>query len=109
MQLFADMARHASKYMSQDAKTTDVPASKKRKLEDSGAGLENENGSVAGPTTLVMTAPDTSFSIPQRKKLTLEINCAGTKNYGLSITNKGNAETYTADFGEIGMLSENSV
>ncbi|KAF1976053.1 Rtt106-domain-containing protein [Bimuria novae-zelandiae CBS 107.79] len=71
--LFRDISTYI---LNQTSQTTTEPVSKKRKLEDSN-GTQN---SAAAPSSLTSSAtkawrqyPGVSFSIPQRKKFTLEL------------------------------------
>jgi hypothetical protein len=72
--LFRDISSYV---LNQTSQNQTEPASKKRKLDDSNAV---QNGAAGGLGSLASTAvsafktyPGVSFSIPQRKKLTLEL------------------------------------
>ncbi|KAF2642387.1 Rtt106-domain-containing protein [Massarina eburnea CBS 473.64] len=69
--LFRDISTYI---MNQTSQQTSEPASKKRKVEDSNGA---QNGAAAALASTAVKAwrsyPGTSFSIPQRKKFTLEL------------------------------------
>ncbi|KAG9686055.1 Rtt106-domain-containing protein, partial [Aureobasidium melanogenum] len=85
MQLFVDIARYMSQYMSgkrnSDDDATQAPDAKKRKVQ--------ANHSAAGPPTstpnsaailsqqdvanVLYSVPETSFAVPQRKKMTIQL------------------------------------
>lgn len=105
MQLFADMARHASKHMHSNvlAKGTNV-ASKKRKIDEEVEQVKEDAKHMTFASTL-MSAPDTSVSIPLRKKMDLEVvlSAEGGSDYALRIKSKATSDHYVAAFSNIGI------
>ncbi|GAB7348275.1 hypothetical protein MBLNU459_g6258t2 [Dothideomycetes sp. NU459] len=98
MQLFADMARYASKFMTRDLKNDSVPSSKKRKLEESSEDVNQ--APAGGQKSVILSAPDTSFSIPQRKKLALEVT-SNSQSYTLVARNTASGDEHEISFDSI--------
>ncbi|KAK2763929.1 hypothetical protein FQN54_009548 [Arachnomyces sp. PD_36] len=102
--LFEDIAKYTSEQISR-AQTTapegaDGPASKKRKL-DNGAAPSSDSKSSAGLTTAGPTlfyVQDMSFSMPQRKKFTVEMTGAEGGSSGQYIRAR-NQSTKDVEFG----------
>ncbi|KAI5257107.1 Rtt106-domain-containing protein [Aureobasidium subglaciale] len=89
MQLFVDIAKYMSRYMSgkraPDEDTTPAPDAKKRKTQDSNASTASAVASPAPAlnltttlnqkdvTNVLFSVPETSFAVPQRKKMTVQL------------------------------------
>lgn len=80
--LFEDIARYTSSLRARDASSTlqttvtlpEGPAAKKRKIQNGDAsGNGQRSVDLKADTSLQIYMQDVSFSIPQRKKLTLEL------------------------------------
>jgi hypothetical protein len=70
MQLFVDIAKYTSRYMpgkrapdDDNNDKAEIPDAKKRKIEDTALNA-------------LFSVPDTSFAVPQRKKMTLQLAAA---------------------------------
>lgn len=106
MKLFVDIARYTSKNMNrQDG--SEGSQSKKRKLEDDTPPVKHESGpsssTLKGEFTNVYTAPDTSFAVPQRKKMNmaLDVDTANTENGMIAITHDASGINYSIPFTDI--------
>jgi len=79
--LFEDLARYTSSLQARAASTslpivqppTDGPAAKKRKIQNGSAGETAQAPVSLKDAPVQFYVQDISFSIPQRKKLTLEV------------------------------------
>lgn len=81
MQLFVDIAKYTSRYMSgkrapENESINDVPGAKKRKTEEtttSAGAVAPTNVDTKGISNVLYSAPDTSLAVPQRKKMTVQL------------------------------------
>lgn len=115
MQLFADIARYTAKHMLAPD-VSQQPSSKKRRHDDDDANHDNNSASTvlrvkdssALSTSLptIYTAPDTSFAVPQRKKMRLEIATEATQpDHGqIRISHEASGINYAVPLVDIGML-----
>ena len=109
MQLFVDVARYTSEHMT-SPKPQGEKVSKKRKLEgDSGQDQQPSGGAAAfalsSAATNVYSAPDTSFAVPQRKKMNMELVVDSSKpaNGIIGVTHEASGINYAVPFAQIGM------
>ena len=77
MQLFVDIAKYTSRYMSgkrapDNEATNDGPDAKKRKTEETTASA-GTNVDMRAISKVLYSAPDTSLAVPQRKKMTVQL------------------------------------
>jgi hypothetical protein len=106
MQLFVDVARYTSKHMLSQGSGADA-SSKKRKLEDSSDNVKPEPTSafsLSSSATSVYAAPDTSFAVPQRKKMNMELVVDANKPASgiIGVTHDASGINYAVPFTEIG-------
>lgn len=105
MQLFVDIARYTSTHMTTNNSSVSQ-SSKKRKLDD---GSENIKQDVWVDIVLrlsgsnVYTAPDTSFAVPQRKKMNVELIVDANKpgNGMIGVTHEASGINYAVPFADI--------
>lgn len=76
MQLFVDIAKYTSRYMSgkrtSDEDTSNAQGAKKRKTEDAGV-LTTTKLDPKDTSNVLFSVPETSFAVPQRKKMTVQL------------------------------------
>ena len=115
MQLFVDVARYTSKHMSAHVSSENT-TSKKRKLDEEGNHAKQPPSvTTAATTTLVLsgastnvyTAPDTSFAVPQRKKMKIDLVVDVSKpgNGIIGVTHDASGINYAIPFADIGTFS----
>lgn len=123
MQLFVDIARYMSQYMSgkrtSDDDATQAPDAKKRKVQ--------ANHSAAGPPTstsssaaiinqqdvanVLYSVPETSFAVPQRKKMTVQLaaNTQRLEEGVLKVVHEASGVNLAVPFSKIGKPHPKSI
>lgn len=103
--LFRDISSYILKTTNQSTLVNGEPAAKKRKL-DGPSGTQNGHTGTGSLTNVSVPAwrsyPATSFSIPQRKKLTLELVLGKGGDGGIRALGAGNTVEFSIGWKDIG-------
>ena len=107
--LFRDISSYILKNTTQTTLINGEPSSKKRKLDEPN-GTQNGKAGDGSLTNVAVAAwrtyPGTSFSIPQRKKLTLELVLGKGGDGGIRALGAGNTVEFSIGWKDVGKCTQ---